>query len=402
MIHNLRFDAIFLSLALLTSVSIGSAFAEEIPDYNNPYAPIFTDKKVYTWTDKVHITVIAPSWNANKHGIDSIGTQNGNFIKIHTGEHSIKPYKLTETDFNSGVFKGEVILTGFLHDVDGDGSFDTNPRTSGGGPTDGYLEVERDGGLSISFEFADGVVLTASAIISWHVGEIHFDKSVFLVGDVPKVRVIDPDMNLNPETLDRVKVEISSDSDMAGIVVDAIETDDDSGIFETVFFFTQTDASNGNRLFAMPEDSINAKYEDRTIPSPFSVKDDLEVQTKSKLESEIPPIQRVSIGDVFFTDSFGSPTEPAINEANQIVGSISNNQNHAQSFVYVIQVKDDLGRVMQISWIQGELTSNQSLNLSQSWVPEKAGIYDIETYVWKSLNDVIPLSPAFSGQHIVN
>ena len=74
-----------------------SVFAEEIPDYFNPYAPIFTDKKVYTWTDKVYITVVAPSWNANRYGIDSIGAEDDHFFKISTAEHSLKPYKLTET-----------------------------------------------------------------------------------------------------------------------------------------------------------------------------------------------------------------------------------------------------------------------------------------------------------------
>ena len=398
----MNFKLIFLLSVFFITVSVSHTFAEEIPDYYNPYAPIFTDKEVYTWTDKVHITVVAPSWNANKNGIDSIGTQERHFIKIHTGEHSLKPYKLTETEPNSGIFTGEIILTGFLHDVDDDGNPDTHPRTTGSGPTNGYLEVERDGGLTISFEFADGVVLTTSAMISWNVGEITFDKPVFLVGDTAKIQVMDLDMNLNPEAVDRIKVEISSDSDMAGIIVNAIESDDDSGLFEAVFSFTQTSASSGNRLFALPDDSIYAKYEDNTIPSPYSIGDDLDVQIESKLESEIPPIQRISIGDVLFTDSFGMSVEPAINETNQIVGMISNNQNYDQPFVYIIQVKDESGSVVSLSWIRGELTSNQSLEMSQSWVPTGASNYSIETFVWKSLNDKVPLSSNSALSYLID
>jgi hypothetical protein len=67
---------------ILVSLFAFSAFAESIPDYNNPYAPIFSDKEIYTWTDKVRFTIVAPSWNANKNAIDSIGTQEGHFIKI--------------------------------------------------------------------------------------------------------------------------------------------------------------------------------------------------------------------------------------------------------------------------------------------------------------------------------
>jgi len=378
-----------------------SAFAEEVPDYFNPYAPIFTDKQVYTWTDKIYITVVAPSWNANKYGIDSIGTQDGHLIKIYTAEHSLEPYKLTETEPNSGVFTGEIILTGFLHDVDDDGNPDTNPRTVGTGPTNGFLEVERDGGITVSFEFADGVVLTHSAMISWNIGQIIFDKSIFLVGETSKIQVIDLDMNLNPEAIDRIEVEVSSDSDVAGILVDAIETDDDSGLFEALVSFTQTSVSSGNRLFAIPNDSIYAKYEDNTLPSPYSIQDDLDIQVESKLESEVPPLQRIYVEDVFFADSLGIPIEPIINEQIQVVGMIRNNQNYDQPFVYITQIKDQERAVVSLSWILGELTSNQSLELSQSWTPTEFGNYTIETFIWNSLKDQASLSPKSAMSYFI-
>ncbi len=377
----------------LLSFLVLFAFAEEVPDYFNPYAPIFTDKEVYTWTDKIFITVVAPSWNANKYGIDSIGTQDGHLIKIYTAEHSLEPYKLTETEPSSGIFTGEIILTGFLHDVNDDGNPDTNPRTVGTGPTNGFLEVKRDGGITISFEFADGVVLTHSVMISWNIGEIIFDKSIFLVGETAKIQVIDLDMNLNPETIDRIEVEVSSDSDVAGILVDAIETEDDSGLFEALISFTQTSVSSGNRLFAIPNDSIYAKYEDNTLPSPYSIQDDLDIQIESKLESEIPPIQRISVEDVFFANSLSIPIEPIINEQIQVVGIIHNNQNYVQPFVYITQIKDQEEAVVSLFWILGELASNQSLELSKSWIPTEFGNYTVETFVWNSLQDQTSLSP---------
>jgi hypothetical protein len=209
-------------------------------------------------------------------------------------------------------------------------------------------------------------------------------------------------MNLNPETTDRIKVEVSSDSDVAGIIVNAIETDDDSGLFGAVISFTQSSASSGNRLFAIPDDTIYAKYEDNTLPAPHSIQDDLDIQTKSKLESDTPSLQRVSVKDIFFADSFGNPLEPTINETTQIVGSISNNQKYNQSFVYIIQVKDQEQSVVSLSWIQGELASNQNLELSQSWTPTEIGNYDFEVFVWKSLNDSTPLSQSLSVSFSLN
>ena len=82
-------------------------YAEQIPDYDNPYSPIFTDKPVYSWTDKVKITILAPSWNSDRHLIDSIGDDQFNPIKISTGSHFLVPYRFTETGVNTGIFTAE-------------------------------------------------------------------------------------------------------------------------------------------------------------------------------------------------------------------------------------------------------------------------------------------------------
>ena len=53
----------YLILLILFLFFFISANAEPIPNYYKPYAPITTDKQVYSWTDKVGITIDAPSWN---------------------------------------------------------------------------------------------------------------------------------------------------------------------------------------------------------------------------------------------------------------------------------------------------------------------------------------------------
>ena len=109
-------------------------------------------------------------------------------------------------------------------DCCGDGDVDTTPRTIGSGPTSGFLEVDRDSAISISFEFADGVVLVESVPISWNVGTINFSEELFYLENPATIRVIDLDMNLNPEALDNLTLQVFSDSDVAGIEVNAVET----------------------------------------------------------------------------------------------------------------------------------------------------------------------------------
>ena len=214
--------------------------------------------------------------------MDSIGDIKDNPIEISTRENSLEQYRFTETDVNSGIFTAEVILTGFLHDVDGDGDFDTIPRTIGNGPTSGFLEVDRDSAVTISFEFADGVVLTESVPIRWNLGTVQFIDDFFYSDSSAVVRIFDSDMNLNPEALDRILVQVYSDSDVAGITAEAVETTENSGLFTATISLSSTMVSSGNRLYAPPGDQIYAKYDDHTLPKPYSISDSLEIETFSK------------------------------------------------------------------------------------------------------------------------
>ena len=381
---------------------LAPVYAESVPDYEKPFAPIFTDKPVYSWTDKIIISVNAPSWNSNSNQVNSIGESNSHPIKISSGENFLKPYRLTETSSSSGIFSGEIILTGFLHDVDGDGNFDTNPKTSGDGPTNGFLEVENNDSISISFEFADGVVLTESVPITWNMGVVQFTQDIFLINDSVELRVIDHDMNLNPETLDTIAVDVFSDSDSGGIQIIATETSERSGDFIASIALS-TSTSSGNRLYAIPGDSIFAKYDDHTLPKPYSKSDEKSIQTSAIIDHSIPAINRIQTTPISFSDSFGNPLTSYISESQmQIVGTIENQIIFDQEFIYFFQIKNSANSVISLSWIQGKLSPNQILDISQSWIPTKSGNYILETYVWNSLNDLIPLSPPISTLIIVD
>jgi len=380
---------------------LGPVYADSVPDYQKPFAPIFTDKPAYSWTDKIIISIHAPSWNSNSNQIDSIGQNESHPIKISSGENFLEPYRLTETSSNSGIFSGEIILTGFLHDVDGDGTYDTNPKTFGNGPTNGFLESDNDDSITVSFEFADGVVLIESFPISWNFGTIKFSQDVFLTNDSVQIRVIDSDLNLNPEIIDTVSIEVFSDSDNGGIQVIAMETSERSGDFIATVTLS-TDISSGNRLYAIPGDNIFAKYNDHTLPKPFSKSDNQYVETIAKINSSILPIDRIQTSPISISDSFGFPlTKYLPNSQIQIVGNIENQINFNQEFVYFFQIKNSDGNIISLSWIQGQLSPNQILDISQSWIPEKSDTFIIETYVWNSLNELTPMSPSTTSVIIV-
>jgi len=375
---------------------LAPVYADSIPDYEKPFSTIFTDKPVYSWTDKIIISINAPSWNSNPNQIDSIGESESHPIKISSGENSLKPYRLTETNSNSGIFSGEIILTGFLHDVDGDGSFDTNPKTFGNGPTNGFLESDVNDFISISFEFADGIILVESIPVNWNHGTIKFSKDTFLSNDLIEVRIIDPDLNLNPEMIDTVNIEVFSSSDAGGLSITAIETSERSGNFISTFSLSEN-ISSGNRLYAIPGDTIIAKYDDHTLPKPFSKSDSQYVETVANVDYSTSSINRIEISSIFLSDGFGNPIiSLSPNTQMQIVGTIENQINYDQEFIYFLQIKNSDGVIVSLSWIQGKLSPNQILEVSQSWIPTNSENYILETYVWNSLNGSSPLSHSTS------
>ena len=375
------------------------AFANEIPDYDKPYAPIFFDKPVYSWTDKIEITIIAPSWNTGMNLIDSIGGDPNYAVDIYTNQHQLREYKLYETDPTSGIFKGEIILTGFLHDVDGDGDYDTNPRTTGSGPNGGYLQNEEDSGITVSFEFADGVVLSESAEIKWNKGDL---RIVEITEDSAKIKLFERDLNLNPESIDTVNVDVFSDDDSAGVSVEIAETKEDSGIFEGIISITRDDQSSGNRLYALPDSQITAKYSDRTLPRPYSISDNLDIFANGMIISKKLSTERLTMDGLNILAQNGQPINKlGIGQTGMIFSNVKNELDYKQDFAYIVQIKDKNGNVVSLLWVTGQVIPSQELGMSVSWTPEKYGEYTIDRFIWNSIKGAIPLDNSSSTKILI-
>jgi hypothetical protein len=389
---------ILFTVLLLIPIS-QVVFAEDIPDYNKPYAPIFFNKSVYSWTEKVEIIIVAPSWNTGKYLIDSIGGDAKYSVDVYTNNHRLSEYKLYETDPESGIFTGEIILTGFLHDVDGDGKDDTNPRTLGNGPNGGYLQNDKDSGITVSFEFADGIVLSESVNIEWILGDLQI---VEVTEDTAKIKLFDMDMNLNPESVDTVDIDVFSDDDNAGISLQIAETTENSGVFEGIVSITKYDQSSGNRLYALPDSEITAKYSDRTLPNPYNTKDNLDIFAYEIIVSDVPITERLTMTETEILGHSGDIIdELGVGETGMIFSKVKNTLDFPQDFAYIVQIKDENSDVISLSWVTGQVIPSQELGMSVSWIPEESGKYLIERFIWNSINGGIPLTDAVSTEILI-
>ena len=238
------------------------------------------DQEVYTWTDKVYITITASSYNLDSDIVDEIGETADYAISVTTRDANIDNYRLVETGADTGVFSGEVILAGFEHDADGDGTPDapTQPTSADGtGSTDGFITVEDDvDGITVSFKFSDDETAVGSALIRWNVGTIQWLEENYPASGTGVVRVVDSDLNLNPESMDEFVVDVVSDSDAGGIALTVTETGEATGIFEGTVSFTNS--SSGHMLNVIEGDTVTANYVDHTLPAPNSAADDLDIR----------------------------------------------------------------------------------------------------------------------------
>jgi translation initiation factor IF-1 len=369
-------------------------------------ATVELDQKVYTWTDKVYITIVAPDHNFDSDLIDEIGESNLDPIKVATRGKDLDQYKLVETGTDTGIFTGEVILTGFPHDADGDASTgdkigflgsDTNPRTEGEGPTSGFLESSDDDGITVSFEFSEDETVVGSSLIRWNIGETQWLEASYPASGTGVVRVVDPDVNLNPESVDNFDVDVWSDSDAGGIDLTVTETNEATGIFEGTVFFTTTDESSGHRLRVAEGDTITAEYEDNTLPDPYTRADELDITGTAIIGTIVPPLERAPAANARVVDAFGnSLAEVQVDQQVQITADLANGQDREQSFAYLVQIQDSNGVTVSLAWITGSLAPGQSFSPALSWIPTAPGTYTATVFVWQDVNNPTALSPPVS------
>jgi len=374
-------------------------------------ATIELDQKVYTWTDKVYITIVAPDHNMDSGLVDEIGNTADDPIKVSTRGNELDQYKLVESGADTGIFIGEVTLAGMIHDADGDGtnditssaatltsdSYDGDGTPAQTGPTEGKLAVTDNDGITVSFEFSEDETVVGSALVRWNIGEVQWLEASYPASGTGVVRVIDADMNLNPEAIDNFEVDAWSDSDAGGIDLTVTETNEATGIFEGTVFFTTSNDSSGHRLRVAEGDTVTAEYEDNTLPDPYTTADELDITATSLIGTVVPPLERAPAANLRTVDAFGNSLNAvSVDQQVQLTADLANGQDREQSFAYLVQVQDGDGVTVSLAWITGSLSSGQSFSPALSWIPTESGSYTATAFVWESVDNPTALSPPVS------
>lgn len=358
-------------------------------------ATIQLSQKVYTWTDKVHITVVAPDANVDPNAKDIIGDEWSGKISISTKNHKIR-YRLEETGTNTGIFTGYVVLTGdpSIKDqkgVDGNG-LNPSGKIGGTGPTDGFIPCTNDDSITVTYEYAKGMEIQASAIIRWNIGTVRWTQASYSIGDVAEIQIIDPDMNLDPDSVDKFDLKVWSDSHKDGIMVSVVETGNDTGIFRGAVKLV-AESSDVNKLKVKDGDKIHVLYVDRTLPTPFTYSSEIMMSATSFIGKITPPLQRFTLTDPIIIDKNNKILEQIKTGQKIFIGAkVTNMQEKKESFVFLMQITNQSGTVMHLSHVSSSILPKQSVKALLQWTPESTGEFNVELFAWESIDDPHALS----------
>jgi len=112
----------------------------------------------------------------------------------------------------------------------------------------------------------------------------------------------------------------------------------------------------------------------------------------------IEPLDRAPATSPRLVNAFGDQVieHLNVNQQVQITADVTNHQETAQDFVFIVQVKNDENVIISLGWITGSLNPKQSLSPALSWTPDHLGSFSAEIFVWESLTNPDALSKLLS------
>lgn len=360
-------------ILILTIVLSGLMSTPTLQDAYSAKPIIIFDKPSYNPFAMVKILIVDPASNHDKEQIDVVQAV------VHTKSNVGNIFEFKEVAPDSGVFQALVRLT----------------PNDNEWPTD--IAVQRNDDLVVEFSSESGSS-TNSVKIDFSTSLIMFDKVQYAIGDTVKIFVLDIGANKLASAIDTLDITVWSTTDIKGVKVTLKEIDNDTGVFAGTLSLSKEQSSE-SVLKVTNTDVITAKYTQKTLPpsskpnEPPAVRDlfgaALVGQKKGQPEFKLPTSSEPEI-----VDQFGNPiTNAQLGQVLITQDNVVNSQNTNQKFAYIVLIKDKDGITMSLSWLTGELLPSSSFKAGQSWIPEQAGEYTIEIFLWQSIDNPVALAP---------
>ena len=267
------------------------------------------------WFGKVTVMIYAPGWNVDSEKRDRIGATTDSALTITARGDGNKNAVLAacndsdsegfiETGPNTGVFYGRLKLSASDHDMNNDGNLDTKlgGTSCKNSPFDEYAKIEtgRDGAVTVNWEYNpdDNKTVSKTFTYGWSIASIDFLEDEYPLDDRNKVefKLKEKDLGDMPKNKIDLNFRVWSDSDLAGILVEATQNGNWKQKKPYYFYIQDDDESNGDNLFAKEGDTLYVEYVDTTLPAvgpngeQWSKTDTLDIIGTTSVTSPFPHI----------------------------------------------------------------------------------------------------------------
>ena len=373
----------------------------------------------YSWGSRIYILIYSPGFNSDPNRIDVIGNNNHTPITANSREGSISLAGdgcngFIETAPDHGLFFGSIKLSGFRHDINGDGS----PDLYGGNRCEktysvlddgsGKVEAKQEGGVTVNFEWREDEFVSKTALYSWREATLEFDKTEYDVSDEIHLTLTDLDNMRWPfDTKKSYPVHVYSDSDLAGIMMDAYLVPSFKGIvqmngnypiklnltFDDKSYESSAPFGFGHGLLRVsPGDTIYAKYWDYSLPRPYTISDQKQIVSTAKVNDLVDvtiPLEVITE----ITDSNGKPLHHCIKGENvKIKTNVSNTKDEVVSAYIITQIKDSNNVIQHLSWSTINITPGKTSDIKSEWTMKNDGPHTFQIFVLDNLVDPNSLS----------
>ena len=373
----------------------------------------------YSWGSRIYILIYSPGFNSDPNRIDVIGNNNHTPITANSREGSISLAGdgcngFIETAPDHGLFFGSIKLSGFRHDINGDGS----PDLYGGNRCEktysvlddgsGKVEAKQEGGVTVNFEWREDEFVSKTALYSWREATLEFDKTEYDVSDEIHLTLTDLDNMRWPfDTKKSYPVHVYSDSDLAGIMMDAYLVPSFKGIvqmngnypiklnltFDDKSYESSAPFGFGHGLLRVsPGDTIYAKYWDYSLPRPYTISDQKQIVSTAKVNDLVDVTIPLEVSTEI-TDSNGKPLHHCIKGENiKIKTNVLNTKDEVVSAYIITQIKDSDNVIQHLSLSTINITPGKTSDIKSEWTMKNDGPHTFQIFVLDNLVDPNSLS----------
>ncbi len=364
----------------------------------------------------------------------SFGEKNGQRVN-----NAIYRAELEETSSNSGTFTGTMEYSVVNQLNQADPSFIQSLRTISN-EIKFLISDKLTDEKGINFAYSDvakvGVTvgISSKTDITTSSGSVTLEKQTYRFGQPVVVILTDQDLNTKHDIIDIYNVVNNPASpaddtvgDTSGNIlleikikgfryhhctIDGVEhgglgstgftleeTGTDTGTFKGSFKMpSQICDEEGTRLISPAGGSIEVSYFDfrdasgqpreigLTFPKSSNSQNEIKIESDSK--------QNISVKKIQMKDSFDRLLlqNPIVGQKINFATEISNNNQKSQGYSYIIQVKDDDGKIVDLHWIDGIVEPAKKKTTEILWEPKISGKYTVEIFVWDGIDSAIPLT----------